>query len=181
MASLAAALSVGDGGRVRAFDLSALSRFRGVKRRQQARFADDRLTVIEDFGHHATAIRDTLVALRARFADTRIVACFEPRSNTSRLESMRQPTIAALSEADAAYIGAVKSRNSEGVQLMDTQSLAADLRKTGMEAEAFESNDTLFRRLQPLAKGAKGKTLVVFFTNGSFGGVIDRFAEECEG
>lgn len=176
MASLAAALSCGS---IVDFSPSALSRFRGVKRRQQVRVEREDLTVIEDFGHHATAVRDTLFALRSRFANTQIIACFEPRSNTSRLEMMRAPTIAALQLADVAYIGAVKSRNSEGVQLMDTHSLAADLREAGTEALAFDSNDELFAKLQPLTHCQKGKTLVVFFSNGSFGGVIERFVSEC--
>lgn len=183
MASLAAALS--SGGEVVDFDLSALARYRGVKRRQQVRFESEKLTVIEDFGHHATAIRDTLVAMRARFTDTKIIACFEPRSNTSRLEIMRRPTIAALSEADVAYIGAVKSRNASGVQLMDTESLASDLRYVGVDAEAFVSNEELFRRLEKelqgaVAAGGDERTLLVFFTNGSFGGMIDRVVELVE-
>ncbi len=176
MASLAAALASGS---IVDFDPSALSRFRGVKRRQQIRFRSDKLTVIEDFGHHATAVRDTLSALRNRFKDTQIVACFEPRSNTSRLELMRAPTIAALQLADVAYIGAVKSRNSDGVELMDTHSLATDLEAVGTLARAFDSNEELFGALQAYARGQGGATLVIFFTNGSFGGVIERFVAEC--
>lgn len=183
MASLAAALSTGEN--VVEFDLNALSRYRGVKRRQQVRFESEKLVVIEDFGHHATAVRDTLVALRARYTDTRFLVCFEPRSNTSRLEIMREPTIAALKEADVAYIGAVKSRNAAGVQLMDTDSLASDLREAGVEAEAFASNEELFRRLERSVKevsetGESQRTLIVFFTNGSFGGVIERVVELVE-
>ncbi|MDQ8186153.1 Mur ligase family protein [Pelagicoccus sp. SDUM812002] len=186
MASLAAALisenssSAMPNPRVSHFDPSALARFRGVKRRQQLRVEREGLTVIEDFGHHATAVRDTLSALRSRFTDTVIVACFEPRSNTSRLEMMRAPTIAALQLADVAYIGAVKSRNSADVQLMDTFSLAEDLNKTGTEARAFENNEELFATLQALAVKRVRKTLVIFFSNGSFGGVIERFVTECQ-
>ncbi len=177
MASLAAALSSGN-----VVDASpvALSRFRGVKRRQQLRVEREDLTVIEDFGHHATAVRDTLSALRSRFKDTKIIACFEPRSNTSRLEMMRAPTIAALQLADCAFIGAVKSRNSDGVELMDTHSLADDLNRSGTESRAFDSNEELFATLQPFASRQDGKTLVIFFSNGSFGGVIERFVTECE-
>lgn len=178
MASLAAALSSDES--LVNLDPSALSRFRGVKRRQQIRVKRDDLTVIEDFGHHATAVRDTLAALRSRFKDTMIIACFEPRSNTSRLEMMREATVAALRLADVAYIGAVKSRNSQGVKLMDAHSLAQSLTESGTVAQAFDSNEELFAQLQPLAKGGSERTLVVFFTNGSFGGVIDRFVSECE-
>ncbi len=178
MASLAAALSQTED--PLGFDLKSLDGFRGVKRRQQIRVERKGLTVIEDFGHHATAVRDTLSALRSRFPDTKIVACFEPRSNTSRLEIMRAPTIEALSNADLAYIGAVKSGNSVGVELMDTSSLAADLREAGTEAKAFENNEDLYRALRSLAGTSDGKTLVIFFTNGSFGGVIDRFVSLCQ-
>lgn len=174
MASLAAALSQNSGD-VTGFELSALGRFRGVRRRQQQRHVSERLLVIEDFGHHATAIRDTLTALKARYPERQIVAAFEPRSNTSRLEIMREPTIKALREADVAYIGAVKSRNSAGVQLMDTESLAVDLRRIGVKAAAFGSNEELLRELQRHLDAAGAPQLVVFFTNGSFGGIIDEF------
>ncbi len=157
------------------FDLSALASFRGVKRRQQIRFSDSRLTVVEDFGHHATAVRDTLIALRARHGESKIVAAFEPRSNTSRLEAMREPTVKALGEADLALIGAVKSRNAIGVELMDTNSLASDLRAAGTEAHAFASNEELYAELSRAVASSMEKTLVVFFSNGSFSGIIDRF------
>ena len=183
MASLASALGVVGREGVARFSLEALGRFRGVKRRQQVRFAGPGLTVIEDFGHHATAVRDSLLAFRGRYGKAaKLVAAFEPRSNTSRLEIMREPTIRALQEADVAYIGAVKSQNSVGVELMDTESLAQDLRQVGVEAEAFLSNEDLFAALERLRAESLEKPLVVaFFTNGSFGGVIDRFVASCEG
>jgi len=178
MAALAAALS--KGGRVVDFDLEALQRFRGVKRRQQLRHQSEKLIVVEDFAHHATAIGGTLAALRGRYADAKICACFEPRSNTSRLEIMRESTLDALRRADRAYLGAVKCRNAQGAPLMDTQSLAADLRSLGVEAEAFSSNAELGERLEAFLASltradSADRWLLVFFSNGSFGGEIERF------
>lgn len=177
MASLAAALSSKGATAVTDFDLSYLTAFRGVKRRQQIRVSTDSLTIIEDFGHHATAVSDTLSAIRSRYPNTRIIAAFEPRTNTSRLEIMREATVAALGKSDVALIGAVKSRNSSDVELMDTNSLADDLRATGIEATAFDSNQELYATLEQIVISSDNSILVIFFTNGSFGGVIEQFVK----
>jgi len=88
-------------------DLAALTRFRGVRRRQQVLLATPRLTVIEDFGHHPTALAATLRSLRARHPGAELVAAFEPRSNTARTRVLQEGFIAALGEADTVFLGAV--------------------------------------------------------------------------
>ncbi len=64
--------------------VAALPRYAGVKRRQEVRGEVDGVTVIDDFAHHPTAVRETLAAMRARYPGRRVIAVFEPRSNTSR-------------------------------------------------------------------------------------------------
>ena len=180
MASLAAALISTGHDSLGSFSLEVLSRFRGVKRRQQQRYSSEKLIVLEDFGHHATAIRDSLVAFGDRYPERQIIAAFEPRTNTSRLEAMRGPTIEALKEAHIALIGAVKSSSQSDIEIMDTKSLAEDLRNAGSDAEAFESNDDLYQKLGAICNDSNKPLLVMFFTNGSFGGIIERFVKDCE-
>ncbi len=177
MASLAAALASGNSDDPTRFDLRHLASFRGVQRRQSVRATSSRLTVIEDFGHHPTSIKETLVAMRNQYKDTKILAAFEPRSNTSRLEAMRELMHQALSQADEVVIGEAKSGQSEGVELMDTFSLADSLNRAGIAAKACNSNDEALRFLKERISSSAEKVLVVFFSNGSFGGIIDRFVD----
>ncbi|HEY4988577.1 MAG TPA: Mur ligase family protein, partial [Opitutaceae bacterium] len=69
--------------------LGALTRFRGVRRRQEVLVARPEITVIEDFGHHPTAIAETLRSFRARFPGSQLTAVFEPRSNTARVRTLQ--------------------------------------------------------------------------------------------
>ena len=106
MAALAAGLALfpEDPTRLR---LDALERFRGVRRRQELKLDQPALKVIEDFGHHPTALAETLQSFRARFPGHVIHAAFEPRSNTSRTKVMQSAFMRALALADEVYLGAV--------------------------------------------------------------------------
>ena len=61
-----------------------LAAFHGVKRRQEVRGVAGGVTVVDDFAHHPRAVKETLAAIRGRFPGARLLAAFEPRSNTSR-------------------------------------------------------------------------------------------------
>ena len=87
VASAAAALAL-DPGSPWSLGLSSLSKFRGVKRRQEVVLSREGMTVIEDFGHHPTALAETLASFRNRFPGAVISAAFEPRSNTSRAKKL---------------------------------------------------------------------------------------------
>jgi len=180
MACLAAALSLhGDEG-VTKFRANGIGAFRGVKRRQQARLETDELVVIEDFAHHPTAIKEILEAMRARFPDRKLIAAFEPRSNTSRLDIMREPIAKALLCADAVVIGAAKKGSSTNQGIMDTASLVSEFEAKGVPAFAGKTNEESLRVLRERCANIPEKKLVVFLTNGSFDGIIDRFVSEHE-
>jgi len=162
------------------FPLDGLESFRGVRRRLQERHREPGLRLLEDFAHHPTAIRETLRALRLQNPRARLLAAFEPRSNTSRLESMRPAMQDALAQADEVLIGAPKRRPGEpGVALMDTQALARDLANTGVTAEAFDANEQLLQGLQArLARPLDPQAPIdlVVLSNGSFDGLVERLA-----
>ncbi|MCA1658567.1 MAG: UDP-N-acetylmuramate:L-alanyl-gamma-D-glutamyl-meso-diaminopimelate ligase, partial [Verrucomicrobiaceae bacterium] len=86
---------------------SALSSFEGVARRQEVRGEARGVKVIDDFGHHPTAITQTLHGLRHRFTGHRIWAIFEPRSNTTRRAVFQQSLPEALAQADGVFISEV--------------------------------------------------------------------------
>src|SRR5258708_21636388 len=85
----------------------ALRTFQGVARRQEIRGEVNGIKVIDDFGHHPTAIKETLNALRCRFPAHRLWAIFEPRSNTTRRAVFQQQLPDALSIADGVILAEV--------------------------------------------------------------------------
>ena len=165
----------------RGIKLDALARFRGVKRRQEARVSTAALTVIEDFGHHPTALAETLTSLRARFPGARLAAAFEPRSNTARTRVMQSGFAQALARADEVYLGAVnRAEKLTEDERFDAEGVARQLESQGVHAQWFPANDALYERLVRDTLPPHGPPrVVVFFSNGSFGGIIDRYAQRC--
>src|SRR6185369_11607853 len=85
----------------------AIRRFVGVRRRQEVCGVAQGVTVIDDFAHHPTAVRETLHGVRGRYGPGRLFAIFEPRSATSRRAVFQQEYAEAFSGADEVIIGAV--------------------------------------------------------------------------
>jgi UDP-N-acetylmuramate: L-alanyl-gamma-D-glutamyl-meso-diaminopimelate ligase len=85
----------------------ALATFKSVKRRMQVRGTAGGVTIIDDFAHHPTAVRETLRALRQKYKTSRLVAVFEPRSTSSRLAVFQQDYVAALAQADYVVVASV--------------------------------------------------------------------------
>jgi UDP-N-acetylmuramate: L-alanyl-gamma-D-glutamyl-meso-diaminopimelate ligase len=176
MAAVSAALALHPDEPTR-LDLTALSRFRGVKRRQELRVDTPALKVIEDFGHHPTALAETLQSFRARFPGHAIHAAFEPRSNTSRTKVMQAGFMRALALADAVYLGAVaRSDKLKAEERFDADAVIAHLAAQGVRGCTAATNAELLMILQrDTALAGDRPRLVVFFSNGSFDGIIGRY------
>ena len=140
------------------------------------------ITILSDFAHHPTAIQGALVSLKARYPDRRIIACFEPRSNTAVTNVFQDQFADALSLADEALIGEV--HRAERIP-MDKRINPAEMvdfisQKSGV-ADSFPSNRELGQNLfQRLSQNQLTDTLVVFFSNGSFNGVIQDFVKQAK-
>lgn len=158
---------------------SALTSFLGVRRRQEHRLETDRVLVVEDFGHHPTALRETLGSLRARHPRRKLWACFEPRSNSARTDTFREGFTQALALADRVWIGSVaRAGKLRPEERLDTEGMARSLRAVGVTATASASSAELLADLRRSAADEFDPKLVVFFSNGSFDGIIDAFAKE---
>jgi UDP-N-acetylmuramate: L-alanyl-gamma-D-glutamyl-meso-diaminopimelate ligase len=159
--------------------LDPLAQFRGVKRRQEVLLNNPRVTVIEDFGHHPTALVETLQSFRARFPDALLTAVFEPRSNTARTKAMQAGFMRALAQADEVYIGAVnRPEKLSAAERFDPEAVTQHLETQGIEAHCATTNAALLEILvaNTLRAAPVRKTRVVaFFTNGSFDGIIGRY------
>lgn len=179
MAATASALfSATDDDFAHAFPLDALARFQGVKRRREILVDTPSLVVVEDFGHHPTALKLTLQALRERYPTRKIIAAFEPRSNTAVRKLMQDAFTDALGNADVALIAPVHHA-SGGAEKMNTEEVAQTLRSRGKIAFSPQKIEELFEELEKIVDAAsqENPAVVVFFSNGAFGGIIKRFAD----
>jgi UDP-N-acetylmuramate: L-alanyl-gamma-D-glutamyl-meso-diaminopimelate ligase len=157
--------------------LEALNSFQGVQRRQQVLVDRADLTVIEDFGHHPTALDLTLESLRARYPKHRLVACFEPRSNTAARKVMQDAFREALKKADEVFLPPPHRAEMLGEERFDSEGVAAAITAAGKKGFAPASNDALLTELTTLVKSDKCPRCVIFFSNGAFGGIIQKFAQ----
>jgi UDP-N-acetylmuramate: L-alanyl-gamma-D-glutamyl-meso-diaminopimelate ligase len=182
MAATAAALALGGREKI---SLAPLARFRGVKRRQEKLVERAGLTVIEDFGHHPTAIAETLTSLRARHPGAVLTAVFEPRSNTARTKTLQDGFLAALAKADEVFIGAVNRADKlKAGERFDAEEVVRTLGARGVRAATGATNAEVLERVRAAtlgdeaAKVAGGRARVtVFFSNGSFDGIIAAYAK----
>jgi UDP-N-acetylmuramate: L-alanyl-gamma-D-glutamyl-meso-diaminopimelate ligase len=147
----------------------ALISFKGIARRQELRGEARGVKVIDDFGHHPTAIRETLRALRRRFPGSRLWAVFEPRSNTTRRAVFQDELPKALMQADGVFISKVARLD----QIPEDQRLNPEaVVKTIAESDrpAFYEPDAahIIERLVPMLRETD---VVVVFSNGGFDGI----------
>ncbi len=149
---------------------------KGVKRRQEILLDFEHLTVMSDFAHHPTAIEGALESLRHRWPDKKILACFEPRSNTAVTNVFQERFSKALSLADLILIGQVhRAERIHEKERISPSEMVEFIRIKGKVAQAFSTNHELGKFLSQKLDGSKEeKFLVVFFSNGSFDGVIHK-------
>lgn len=156
--------------------LDALTFFRGVKRRQEVLLNTALLTVIEDFGHHPTALAETLRSFRARYVGARLIAVFEPRSNTARTKAMQAGFEEALALADEVYLGAVnRPEKLKAEERFDPQHVVQNLQVLGLHAQTAGTNSELLERLKQETLPVGPRRIVAFFSNGSFDGIVQKY------
>ncbi|MBX9870847.1 MAG: UDP-N-acetylmuramate:L-alanyl-gamma-D-glutamyl-meso-diaminopimelate ligase [Burkholderiaceae bacterium] len=162
LAAIAAAEHVGV---VPADAARALGEFQNVKRRMEVRGTAGGITVYDDFAHHPTAIRTTVDGLRRQVGKTaRILAVFEPRSNTMKLGTMKAQLPWSLEDADLAFC-------HSGSLGWDAREALAPM---GARAQVADSIDELVR--QVVAAARPGDQLLCM-SNGGFGGVHQKLLE----
>ncbi len=153
-------------------DISSLENFSGIARRQEVILDNAKVCIVEDFGHHPTAIKGTIESLKQKYAGVKISACFEPRSNTAKTNIFEDDFAASLNLADKVYIGAApKLSKTSTSKPIDTKKMAQNY---GSKFSAFETNESLYEKLCSDILASKEKELIVFFSNGSFDGIHKR-------
>ncbi|HSV44527.1 MAG TPA: UDP-N-acetylmuramate:L-alanyl-gamma-D-glutamyl-meso-diaminopimelate ligase [Ramlibacter sp.] len=142
----------------------ALASFRNVKRRMELRGRAGGVAVYDDFAHHPTAIRTTIDGLRRKVDGARILAVFEPRSNTMKLGTMKSQLPWSLEQADLAFC------HSGGLGWDPREALAP----MGARAQVGDSIDELVRQV---AGAARPGDHVLCMSNGGFGGIHTRLLD----
>ncbi|MBN9692410.1 MAG: UDP-N-acetylmuramate:L-alanyl-gamma-D-glutamyl-meso-diaminopimelate ligase [Verrucomicrobia bacterium] len=150
----------------------AFATFRGVERRMTVRGETRGIAVVDDFGHHPTAIRETLRALRVKFPGRRLWAVFEPRSNTTRRNIFQTELVDALERADVIVVAEVARLEQLPLEeRLNPEKLMQDLQLTGKPAAYLPTVDSI---LDHIAAGAKEGDVVCVFSNGGFGNIHPR-------
>ena len=150
----------------------ALSSFRSVKRRLEVRAEIHGVTFIDDFAHHPTAIRGTLMALRTRYAGRRLWAILEPRSNTLRRKVFETELAESLATADQVVLaGVFKSDAIPEAERLDPASVISKLDAGGTSARLLASVEEIVATVSPeLQEG----DVVAILSNGGFGGIYEK-------
>jgi UDP-N-acetylmuramate: L-alanyl-gamma-D-glutamyl-meso-diaminopimelate ligase len=149
--------------------------FKSVARRQQLIGEAGGIAVIDDFAHHPTAIRATLEAIAERNPGRRLLAAFEPRSNTARRNVFQNEFAGAFSGAMRVYLGPVYFKETVPIppsERLDTQALVRAIAASGTEAFACASNDEILERM---LVDARPGDVAIFMSNGPFDRLKDRF------
>ena len=157
---------------------AAIAEFAPVRKRQELIGVVDDIRVFDDFAHHPTAVRATVEAMRARFADRRIWAIFEAKSNTSRRAIFQGDYPPAFAKADRVVLS--KPWREDGgadFPLLDIDRLADDIRARGPSCELIADVDAIVAKV---AAEAEPGDVIVGLSGSAFGGLHRKLVEALE-
>lgn len=153
----------------------ALETFEGIKRRQEVRGIKKGITVIDDFAHHPTEVRETLAAARAFHANTRIVAVFEPRTNSSMRKVFQKVYPGSFDDADLICIRKPPLLHKiPAGEWFSSEELVQDLKNRGKEAFYFPDTEAI---IDHLVKVAEPEDVILIMSNGGFDNIHERLLE----
>ena len=143
--------------------------FTGARRRQEIRF-DNKVTLIDDFAHHPTAVRETITAIRSFYPGRRLWAVFEPRSNSSRRKVFQEEYIQAFSGADRVILCDVAARAMDkGLELIKVQDLAEEIGVRGTPAMTLPDAEAIRSYIK---EHSEAGDVILIMSNGGFGGLV---------
>ena len=150
----------------------ALATFKGVRRRQEVRGIKNNIVVMDDFAHHPTAVRETVRAVKPFYPEGRLIAVFEPRTNTSMRDIFQDVYPDCFDAADLICIRKppLLKKIPEG-QRFSSQKLVDDLKQRGKDAHYFESTDLIIDFLKITAISGD---VILIMSNGGFDNIHER-------
>ncbi len=156
----------------------ALATFKSVKRRMQVRGVVSGVTVVDDFAHHPTAIRETLAAARQKYPGRRIVAVFEPRSWTTRKKVFQDEYPKSFAPAEYVILAPLfESFRLATDDQLSVEQVISDLKAQGKQAFSIEGADAIVAHLAP---DLRPGDVVMVMSNGGFGGIHEKLLDALE-
>ena len=153
----------------------ALETFKGIKRRQEIRGNKRGITVMDDFAHHPTAVRETIKAVKPFYTEGRIIAVFEPRTNSSMRKVFQNIYPGSFELADLICIR--KPPLLEKIphaERFSSEKLVSDLKNQGRDAYFFSNTELI---IDFLVDTVKPGDLILIMSNGGFGNIHDMLLE----
>ncbi len=151
---------------------TALNSFEGVARRQEVRGTVNGVTVVDDFAHHPTAIRQAIAGLRQRFPKSRLWVLFEPRSNTTIRNLFQKELAEALANADFAVIAPIENhKRLTPEQRLNEEQLLADIQAAGTDAYVGKNVDDIVAHV---VTHVHPNDVLLVMSNGGFGGIHNK-------
>jgi UDP-N-acetylmuramate: L-alanyl-gamma-D-glutamyl-meso-diaminopimelate ligase len=170
-ATAAAALASGQGIAKETIQ-AALASFKSVKRRLEVRAEIGGVTIIDDFAHHPTAIRETLRALRSVYPQSRLWAVLEPRSNTLRRKVLESDLVASLRMADRVVLaGVYQQQRIPDAERLHPEDVVDALNANGTEAQLCPDVDAIVGVIAPELEPGD---VVAILSNGGFDGIYEK-------
>jgi UDP-N-acetylmuramate: L-alanyl-gamma-D-glutamyl-meso-diaminopimelate ligase len=150
----------------------ALSSFKSVKRRLEVRAVIEGITIIDDFAHHPTAIRETLRALRSVYPHARLWAVLEPRSNTLRRKVLEADLVASLRLADRVVLaGVYQQQRIPEEERLHPEDVVQALNAAGTPAELHLDVEAIIHSIAPQLQPGD---VVAILSNGGFDGIYEK-------
>ena len=152
--------------------------FEGIRRRMEIRGEVNGVTVIDDFAHHPTAIRETLKALGRRFPERRVWAIFEPRSNTTRRNHFQIELAEALRLAKRVVVAEVaRLEQVPPEERLNPAQLMADIRAAGVETDYLPTADEIVAHV---VRQAQPGDILCVLSNGGFDNIHQKLINALE-
>jgi UDP-N-acetylmuramate: L-alanyl-gamma-D-glutamyl-meso-diaminopimelate ligase len=158
--------------------LRGLETFQGVKRRQEVKGEAAGILVLDDFAHHPTAVRETLLAVKEKYRHRRLVTAFEPRSNSSRRNIFQEQYACSFDKADLIMIPEPPMKEKIPVEeRFSSAGLVEELKRKGLRAFYFPDTALL---LEEILRQSRAGDVVLFMSNGSFDNLPSKFLKRLE-
>ena len=158
-----------------------LASFSGVARRQEIVGEFGEVTLIDDFAHHPTAIRVTIAAIAERFAGRRVIAAFEPRSNSARRAVFQEGFAEAFDRAARVYLAPVYFKENDPLPPTERLDVAALARAISLRGPAAFACDSVEQIVTSVADEARPGDVVICMSNGPFEQIHARLREALSG
>ena len=153
----------------------AVKGFGGIKRRQEIKGEKSGVLVLDDFAHHPTAVRKTIQAVREKYKTRRLIAVFEPRSNSSRRNIFQERYALSFDQADLVLIP--EPPLMEKIPLEErfsSKQLVEELKRRGLKASYSPNTNHL---LEEIIRRSRQGDLILFMSNGPFDNLPQRLLE----